>query len=72
MFNAEINKSEGDLDDTQKIKIMNTLSEFILLNRHQKPKIFTKNGKINNEPIKQKEKQDRGVMKSNTVYFKEF
>jgi hypothetical protein len=69
MFNAEINKNEGELDDIQKIKIMNALSEFILLNRHQKPKIFTKTGKINNEPMRENLKQDRGIMKSNTVYF---
>jgi hypothetical protein len=68
MFNTDANADNSELNDAQKIKIMNTLSEFILLNKHQKPIIFTKDGQINNKPVINNLKQNYGLIKSSTVY----
>lgn len=67
MFNTEVDADNSELNDAQKIKIMNTLSEFILLNQHQKPIIFTKDGQIDIKPVINNIKQDYGLLKSNTV-----
>jgi hypothetical protein len=68
MFNTEANADNSELNDAQKIKIMNNLSEFILLNKHQKPIIFTKDGQIDSKPVINNLKQNYGFIKSNTVY----
>ena len=44
VFEADMNSPDGELNGRQKIKIMNTLSEFVMLNKSAKPKIFDSNG----------------------------
>lgn len=46
MFQADLNSKDGELNDVQRIKIANTLSEFVTLNKTQTPIIFDQNGNI--------------------------
>lgn len=49
MFQSDTVGKDGELTDAQKIKIANTLSEYIQLNKTKKPIIFNMDGGVNDQ-----------------------
>jgi len=58
MFTYENENNDNELNENQKIKLFTTLSEFILLNINEKPKIFTQSGEENKNIIRPEKLQN--------------